>query len=921
MEEPYPLPGSERMCTCGRALAISYPMGLVDALRRKGSRFEGDDGPSTSNIASVRAPPGVPSPPRLERTEQTRLERRPLGAAEPTEPAVAPAAAEGTAATSQLPRPVRRPAEPLPPPTTKRLPPARPKPRGRLRRWLLGGFASSLVMGVGLVVAVALAVGGVFWYYGRELPSVETLSGYRPPTVTTVFDQGGQLMGEIYEKRRYVVPLDTIPPVVRNAFIAAEDAAFYEHDGVDYFGIVRALGRNAMQGKKAQGASTITQQVARNFLLSNEKTYARKIKEVLLSWRIEDTFPKDHILYLYLNQIYLGSSAYGVEAAARVYFGKHVGELDLAEAAMIAGLPQRPSDYSPHRHPEKAKARQHYVLEQMVDNAFITEAEAETAAARPLDIVARTNEFLLKAPWFTEQVRRHVVEAYGVDRVNNDGLVVETTCDLALQQVAQKAVTDGVQGTDEKVGWRGADETLAEADIPAKLAELEKKTEEYVEGQRYPAVLTRVEKTWAEADLGDGSAIVPLKWTEWAYKPDPARNAKYRRQDDLRNALHVGDVVRVEVRNLDFRKAPDLAKFEDAGTGPWMAAELYQAPEIQGALYSFRLADGAVIAMVGGVDFKDTQFNRAIQAQRQVGSTFKPIVYAAAIASRRFTSGTIVQDAPIVMNTLHSQLWKPENYGEDYLGDITLRKALALSRNVVTIRVLDTIGIDPVYKLARDLGITSPMDQDLSMGLGSASLTMVEIARAYSAFATGGRKVEPHLIDRVLDRDGKVLEAWKAPAEWPRVMDAGAASVTHWLLTEVASNGTAAKAQKLGLHVAGKTGTTNDFRDAWFVGYTPDVLTAVWVGYDQPKSLGASSTGGFLSLPIWMEYTEKACPKAKDRAFTNTGGVVWATIDESTGRPIAGGRSMPFLPGTTPSGAAVEAGQTTSEELLTSGEW
>ncbi|MDP2309482.1 MAG: PBP1A family penicillin-binding protein [Pseudomonadota bacterium] len=835
-------------------------------------------------------------------------------------PARSSAATSSTAATVGGARPSVPSGRPPPPafppgnrPTTKssRRPPK--QRRGWFVRIVLGGMGLAVV---GAVVALA-AVLGVGWYHSRDLPTVEALAVYRPPTVTVVYDQKGRLMGEIYEKRRYVVELDAMPPQVIDAFLSAEDAGFYEHDGVDYMGIVRAVLRNAAKGRKAQGASTITQQVARNFLLSNEKTYTRKIKEILLAWRVEEAFDKHHILFLYLNQIYLGSGAYGVEAAARVYFGKHVGELDVAEAAMIAGLPQRPSDYSPHRHFEKAKARQQYVLDQMVDNGKLTRAEADAAYAQPLQIVERTNEFLLSAPWFTEHVRRYLVDTYGSDRVLNEGLVVETTCDLDLQQKAQRAVTEGVTGTDEKVGWRGPTETLAEEAIAGRLTELAKVNTSLAEGARYDGVVIAVEKKHAVVGLGESEVILPLAWTEWAYKPDASRNSKYRKQDDLTRALTRGDTVKVEIKNRDFRQADPFKDAAWEGKGPYAAAELYQAPAIEGALYSYRLTDGAVLAMVGGVDFQATEFNRATQASRQVGSTFKPIVYAAAIETKKFTVGTIVQDAPIVFNTLKSQLWKPENFGENYLGDITLRNALAQSRNVVTIRVLDTIGLDPVYQLARRLGIESHMEVDLSMGLGSSSLTMPELARAYSAFATLGKKVEPHTVARVLDRDGKVLEAF-TPVPFEQVLDPNVAWITNWLLQEVASSGTAAKAQKLGLHVAGKTGTTNDFHDAWFVGYTAQVLTAVWVGYDQPKSLGSSATGGYTSLPIWMDYMAVAVPEADDKPFPGAPNVSWVSIDEKSGRPTQGGRSMPFLSGTAPSGVAAAAGQKTSEDLLTS---
>ncbi len=934
IEEPYPLPGVERQCVCGKPLAISYRPGTMEFLRSRGARFEGDEErpslPPVMSVASVPPPGAEPTPP-APRPAPRRVEPTPARPAEPT-PARVP---EPTPATDlAMPSASRSAAPPAgprraPAPAGRGAPPAKPprppKPtakRGfRLLRWAAGLFAGGSGLLLAGIVAAIATVAGVAYYYGRDLPSVETLRDYRPPTVTVVYDQHGQLMGEIYQKRRYVVEIDTMPKHLLDAFISAEDAAYYDHGGIDYFGIVRAVGRNALKGKKAQGASTITQQVARNFLLTSEKTFTRKIKEVLLARRIESAFDKQHILYLYLNQIYLGSGAYGVEAAARVYFGKHVGELDLAESAMVAGLPQRPSDYSPHRHLDKAKARQSYVLGQMVDNGYISQETANAAYDQPLNVVARKNEFLLMAPWFTEHIRRDLVAKYGEERVYNDGLVVTSTCDLALQQEAQRAVTGGVGDADEKVGgWRGASAHLEPAEATEQIAALTKKLGDVVEGEWYTAVVTEVQKKHAVVDLGGVRGLIPLSWTTWAFPVEEGKTTSRRRIDDLNTALKVGDVITVELEAQDFRKTEALKTYKEAGDGPFVGVSLFQEPEIQGALWSYRLSDGAVVAMVGGVSFKDTQFNRATQAMRQVGSTFKPIVYAAAIDSKKFTTGTIVQDAPLVYNTLKNQLWKPANYGEDYLGDITLRRALALSRNVVTVRVLDVIGLDPVYQLARALGIESPMDVDLSMGLGSASLTMPEVGRAYSAFATGGRKVEPHYIEQVVDRDGNVLEAHAPPAEWPQVLDPAVADITNWLLVEVATAGTAAKSSQLGLRVAGKTGTTNENRDAWFVGYTPGLLTAVWVGYDQPKTLGATATGGHTALPIWMEYTRRAVPKDQDRAFGSHGSVVWAQIDEATGRPMAGGRSMPFLPGTVPGGEVAEAGQKTTEDLLTT-EW
>lgn len=968
LNEPFPMPGTERHCACGRTLSISYPMGMIEKLRSGGKRFQDDPAPEPPpkmRVAAIQAPrpepaaegtaalpggglrarvrvPTVSDPPtptrptELERpaVEQTELGSResslpppPLFAEAMSSPLAQSLAAEPepeptVAAAPRIPAPravppAARPAAPPAPPTTPppaappRKPPATPR-RGWFGRLAVGGGVIGLSA---LFIGAGAAVAG-YAYFSQDLPTVETLGKYRPPAVTVVYDKKDRLLGEIYDERRYVVPLDQIPKTVQQAFISAEDAGFYEHDGVDYGGIVRAVLRNAAAGKKAQGASTITQQVTRNFLLTNEKTYVRKIREVLLAWRIEETFDKEHILYLYLNQIYLGSHAYGVEAAARVYFGKHVQELTLAEAAMIAGLPQRPSDYSPHRHFDKAKGRQKYVLGQMVDNGYITQAESDAAYAEPVKVVEKTNEFLTLAPWVTETVRLHLVEQYGEERVLRDGLSVKTSVDLDLQQVAQDAVTNGVTAVDNKRGWRGADEHLEADAIAARVAALAKADPGAVEGERYDGVVVDVQKTHAIVDIGGPKVLVPLAWTTWAYKPDASRNAAYRKQDDLTRALAKGDVVRVEVRNHDFREAKGLGDYTLAGDGPYAAGALYQSPDLEGALYSYALSDGGVLAMVGGVDYRETKFNRATQAQRQVGSTFKPIVYTAAIESKKFTVGTILQDAPLIFNSLHREVWKPENYDSDYLGDITLRRALAMSRNVCTIRVLDTLGIDPVYQMAQRLGITSHLDADLSMGLGSASLTMPEITRAYSAFATMGRLVEPHLIETVTDRDGAVLEQFQRPDEWKRVLEPGVGSVANWLLQEVASNGTAARAQQLGVHVGGKTGTTNDFHDAWFVGFTAQTVTSVWVGYDQPRNIGESSTGGHVSLPIWMEYTRAAQPKATDKPFALSG-VEFMSVDEKTGRPMEGGRSMPFLSGTRPTGAATVAGQQSTEDLLT----
>ncbi|MCB9668181.1 MAG: transglycosylase domain-containing protein [Alphaproteobacteria bacterium] len=885
--------------------------------------------------------------------------------------------------------------------------------KGRKRGVLgcLGGFGT---MGCGSAVAAVVlglaGIGGGYWYYSKDLPTVEALREYTPATVTTVLDKDGRLLGEIYEQRRYVLPLEEIPKHVQMAFVSAEDATFFEHGGVNYMGIVRAIGRSFTSGSSPKGTSTITQQVAKNFLLTNEHSITRKIKEAILSWRIEDTYDKEHILFLYLNEIYLGSQAYGVEAGARTYFGKSVKDLTHGEAALLAGLPPRPSGYSPHRSWESARKRQEYVVAQMVEKGHLTAAEGKAALAEKITIIPRGNTFLEQAPHFTEHARRFLVDRYGEEKVLNQGLQVTTTCDLDLQKLGQDAVTDGIFEVDQRMGFRraalagtvGSDSEIAkvrkehEMGMRAAQGTLEdaakgrsplpsKSTLEV--GQVYKAVVLEVDKGWVRIGIGDHEAVIPVAWADWAYQPDPKRSWRFRDQADLTTkydwdddgtkdhaVLERGDVILAKVASLSTltsddetlaKELPKAFKGTPGEKSALVAARLWQVPEVEGALLSMDLHTGAVRTMVGGADFTRSQLNRTVQSRRQVGSTFKPIVYAAAIESKKVTAATIVPDAPMAKATTTDFVWKPGNYGNDYLGNITLRKALAMSRNTCTVRVLEAtdpsmendviyefgrrlgIGGIPLYRLPPDHRITPETDQlcpwvevpedhgckdtvpkgpgtklcrscDMSMALGSASITMEEMVRAYSAFATGGKLIEPYYVTEVKDRDGKVLFAHEAPVP-PQVLEPEVAAITTWLLQNVVQGGTAAAANRLGLKaLAGKTGTTNDEKDAWFIGFTNDVITAVWVGFDQPAPLGVSSTGGRTALPIWMDYMEVAAPKDKDRPFPMWGDVQSALIDEDTGRRVeSGGRPYPFLAGTVPESTGVAADQITVGELMT----
>ncbi len=968
-----PQPGSELQCWCGRVLSISYPPGLVDKLRGQGVTFEGDLGlsrpapgdedeptalldrsPAALTIGAG-APVDEDAPTTiLRRDDEAEHEAPPIpqGRREVWSPKPRSAAREDSGTVDMgSAAPGRRAPEAAFPPQPPEVRETNPVTTNRKKGGCLVWVKRMIGLGVLLGLAGVGALAGAFAYYAQDLPTLEELADYRPPTVTMVYDREGRVLGEIYEKRRYVVDLEAMPEHLKNAFLASEDASFYEHAGVDPMGILRAILRNALKGKKAQGASTITQQTARNFLLTSEKRISRKLKEMILATRIEKAFDKDYILHLYLNQIYLGSGAYGVEAAARIYFGKSVGDLTVAESALLAGLPQRPSDYSPHRHFDKARARQEYVIGQMVDKGFIAASEGERALDEHITIVKEDNPIRELAPYYTEHVRRHLVDTYGFDRVYNEGLVVYTTANLELQQTAQVAVVQRVTEMDQNIGWRGqheledpdnetfwfqVEQLSGEAAIQAWRDEQEqalRDDDQFLEDparrtpvpdrstlrvDRYDAVVLSVDTKHAVVGIGSHEAMIPLSWTTWAYRPNPKTSWRYRaKQKDMAEVLSVGDLIQVDVVDLDSQNVKELAGYAPAAEGTYAAAKLYQVPALEGAFFAYDLETGMVTAMVGGTDMEKSEYNRAFQAQRQVGSTFKPIVYAAAIESQKYTVGSMLQDAPLIFNTLEEKLWKPGNYGDEYLGNISLRKALALSRNVCTVRVLDTIGLDPVEEMARRLGIESHLEKDLSMGLGSNSLTMWELGRAYSVFATYGEMVQPYLIERVEDRDGAVLEK-SEPAHREAVLDPTVAGITTWLLREVATSGTAAKTNRLGLTVAGKTGTTNDFKDGWFVGFSAEHLGVAWVGYDTPRSMGVSSTGGRTALPIWMDYMKVAIPKEDNVPFAEIPGAQWAQIDETTGRRAQGGRGMPFLPGTVPQNVTAAVGQVTADDLLTS---
>ncbi len=750
--------------------------------------------------------------------------------------------------------------------------------------WKRAFFAMKLLLFT--FIFLSLAGAGVFYgiyrHYSQGLPKISTLADYQPPTVTTVYDVNGQKIGEFYRERRIVIPLSQMPHSLLEAFIAAEDARFYKHQGVDLISIIRAFIRNVQAGAIVQGGSTITQQVTKSFFLSPEKKLSRKIKEAILAYRIDRNFTKNEILYLYLNQIYLGHGAYGVEAAAQNYFGKHAKDLSLAECAMLAGLPQAPSKYSPFRNPKRAKERQVYVVGQMVENGFITTAEADTALAEALDIYPRRNWFMESVPAYTEHVRRIVLEKYGEKRLYEDGLKIYTAVDPALQAEARAAIDKGLRELDKRQGYRGPLENILPEEIEARLEELA-----LAQGDRFPregalgrGIVVEVDEGAQKATVrfGNKVGVISRDDIKWARKPNPKRLPS---QDPVRRigeALAVGDLI--EVRAVSRKE----------GAESWTLS-LEQTPEVQAALLCRETGTGYVRAMVGGRDFSVSEFNRAVQSRRQPGSAFKAIIYAAAL-DKGYTPATVIIDNAIVHKD-NNRTWKPRNYDRKFYGPTLLRVALAKSRNLATIQILSDIGIDYVFDYAKRLGIRSELNRDLSSALGSSGVSLLELVGAYAVFADRGMRYPPVFITRIEDRRGNVLE--RAQTEGVQVIEKSTAYIMTSLLKSVITEGTGRRALALDRPAAGKTGTTNNLHDAWFVGYSPHYVSGVWVGFDQEKSMGRRETGSRAALPIWIDFMKQALADKPKKDFTAPKGVVFARIDTKTGLlPIAETRQTRF---------------------------
>jgi penicillin-binding protein 1A len=779
-----------------------------------------------------------------------------------------------------------------------------------LLRVLLG------VVTLGLLLAIIVPVGAYF-YLSESLPRVDTLADYRPPIITRVLSDEGEVIAELFEERRIVVPVSRIPMQLIQAFVAAEDSNFFKHKGIDIASIFRAALKNIEAGGIVQGGSTITQQVAKSMLLTPERKFKRKFKEAILAYRMEKRLSKEEILYLYLNQIFLGHGAYGVQAAAENYFDKDVDQLTLAECSMLAGLPKAPSRYSPYSHYERAKERQVYVLGRMVNEGFITQEEADRAKAEQLVIRPRVNQHIDDAAYFTEQVRRYLEDTYGKDLLYHGGLEVRTSMNLKMQLAAQTAVQANLRDHDKRQGYRGPLAVLSAAEEAAFLhqqsetfAATPPQVDDIVEG-----VVSGADQKSLHVRIADHEGRIELASAKWAGPPQLVARTSPPTGNASARTTHLPVGSRIQVR-----LAAQPAK------GAWQLT-LEQEPEAQGALLAMDPHNGQIKVMVGGYDFRTSQFNRVLQARRLPGSAMKPLIYAAAL-DKGYTPATVILDTPLIFKERQEngeiKEWKPKNYSKRFYGPVPLRTALAKSYNVITIKILEDIGVRYAANYAHKLGIESHLDEDLTLALGSSALTPMELARCYAVLANGGVRVVPTYINKILDRDGKVIES-NDPADFPegpqagqkligqsrnRVISPETAYLTTNLMESVVQQGTGWRAKALKRPVAGKTGTTNDLKDAWFIGYTRQLLAATWVGYDQERPLGKRETGSQAAAPAWVAFMEKATEGMPIEQFPVPDSIEFRPIDPQTGLLAPEDSSdiviEAFAPNTTPVRYAIE---------------
>ena len=729
----------------------------------------------------------------------------------------------------------------------------------RRRRWARRLNRIMLGLVLTAVLGVAAAGGYIYYHFLSDLPDFTSIKDFRPPVVTQIFARDGQRIGEFYNERRIEVPYSRLPRHLVLAFVAAEDARFFEHPGVDIIGISRAFARNLEAGRVVQGGSTITQQVVKRILLTSEKSFTRKIREAVLAYRIDNYLSKEEILNIYLNHIFLGHGSYGVEAAALEYFSKHVEDLNLAEAAVLAGIPKFPSRYDPYLNPTQSKERQAYVLRRMAEVGFISKSEEEAALKQPIKLKPYRPEWIKECGYFNEHVRTLLEERFGKDTVYNMGLKVYTTADVELHQEAQKAIEAGIDGLVHRNGYRGPLRHLGGKELAAYQSRQVKYYNKYPprKGLSVAALVASSDKKRQALNLHLGG--------QWALLPEKGKGS----QGPSTAGLRPGDVVQVRLLS------------RDRHSKIW-TAELIPAPMVQGALFSMELKTGKVRVLIGGKDFGDSTFDRATQAQRQPGSAFKPIIYAAAV-EKGYRPDSILLDEPISLpGGRRGEVWSPQNYDHHFNGPISLASALAHSRNVPAVRLMVAIGVPATLRMAKTLGITSPIFPNYASALGASDVTLFELTRAYSVFPNDGALVEPAFIDRIEDRDGRVLVDYQTQRR--QVLDAETAQIMTRLMLGVVERGTATRVQVLGRPIAGKTGTTNSFRDAWFIGFTPSLITGAWMGMDDAHSLGPKETGSQAAAPVFIHYMKVVLRGQEVEQFPEIHATLAKKGDEQTGK-------------------------------------